>query len=378
MPDDPMIPWFRVDLGAPELARLARAVEGRHVTMGPLAAEMERGVARLLGVPEVVLVNSGASALLVALAACGVGPGDEVVVPGLSFIATAHAPMLLGARVRLVDVTVDRGLLDPELLEAAVTPRTRAIVPVHLNGRAVDMDAILDFARPRGIAVVEDAAQALASRDGRGRPLGTLGDAGCFSFGITKLVTTGEGGAVLCRKPGQLARCRQLRNNGSLTLSANRYDGFGLNFRPVDLLAAVGLARLERVDETRAALGRVYRFYRRGLAGLPSVRLLDVDVDVGVGADAGAETGGGELPLWIEVLCADRDRIIAGLARRGIQARAFPPALCDAAHLDGSHPLPRARRFAEQGMVLPSGPDQRTEDLERVLAALADLGPAGG
>ena len=184
---DAGVPWFRVDLGSHEIERVGGAITSRHVTMGPESEEMEHRLAGFLDVPEVVLVNSGASALLVALAACGVGPGDEVVVPALSFIATAHAPMLLGARVRLADVLPDRPLMDPDSLESVVTSRTRAIVPVHLNGRGADLDRIMSFARHRGIAVVEDAAQALGSRDAQGRSLGTRSDAGCFSFGITKL-----------------------------------------------------------------------------------------------------------------------------------------------------------------------------------------------
>jgi len=361
MPED-LIPWFRVDFGDDELARIEEAIGNRRVTMGPVSDELERRLASLLDVREVVLVNSGASALAVSLAACGVGPGDEVIVPGLSFIATAHAPMLLGATVRLADVLPNSPLMDPESVALLITERTRAIIPVHLNGRAVDIDRISGLARDRNIAVIEDAAQALASRDAKGRPLGTVGNAGCFSLGVTKLVATAEGGAVTSPDADVLARCRRLRNNGFLSLSEDQYAGFGFNFRPVDLLSAMGLARMDRLDRTIESLVRVYRFYRRELADIPFLRLIEVDVD------------GGELPLWIEAVCADRDRVVGELAERGVQARPFPPSIEEADYLSCVDRVPNARHHAARGLVLPSGPDQTPEDLEGVVVALKDVG----
>lgn len=349
-----------MDLGEAEAEALREALSARRVTMGPLTAELEARLAAFLGVPHGVLVNNGASALVAALLACGVGPGDEVVVPGLTFIATANAARVLGARVRLVDVRPDRPLMDPEGLPAVLGPRTRVIVPVHLGGRAADLAGVLEAAAACGARVVEDAAQALGSRDAHG-PLGTRSGLGCFSLGVTKAVTTGEGGAVAAADPDMDRRVRCIRNNGAVSLADNRFEGLGLNFRPLDLLAAVGLVRMQGIERTLERLRAVYRRYRDGLAGSKALRLIPVDVE------------GGEVPLWVEVLAADRDAVVRGLAARGIEARPYPPALCDVSHVGSPDPLPRARYFAAHGLVLPSGPDRTDEEVDRVLEVLADL-----
>lgn len=355
------IPWYRVDLGEVAISGLAGALRDRRVTMGPLTRELERRLARFLEVPDVVAVNSGASAILAALMACDVGPGDDVIVPGLSFVATANAPRILGARVRLVDVCRERPVLDPDVIEAAITPRTRAIVPVHLNGRAADLDALYPVAEEHGLKVVEDAAQALGSRDDQAF-LGTRSHVGCFSTGITKLVTTGEGGFLTARQPETLDALRRIRNNGASDLSENRFDTPGFNFRPLDLLASLGLTRLDRLEDDMESLRTVYRFYEGELRELPWLRVLPVDLD------------GGELPLWFEVACARRDLVLSHLGDRGIQARPFPPALCDSPHLEAGLELPRSRYHACHGLVLPSGPDQSREDLALVVEALREIG----
>lgn len=362
---DPLIRWWRLDLGEAEAAALREALSARRVTLGPLCADLESRLASFLEVPHCVLVNNGASALVAALLACGVGPGDEVVVPGLTFIATANAARLIGARVRLVDVRPDRPLMDPEGLPAVLGPRTRVIVPVHLGGRAADLAGVREAADACGARVVEDAAQALGSRNGHGF-LGTRSDVGCFSLGVTKLVTTGEGGAVVTSDTRLDGLVRRVRNNGALSLADNRFEGLGLNFRPLDLLAAVGLARLDAVGKSLERLRAVYRRYRDGLAGLAAFRLIPVGVE------------GGEVPLWVEVLATDRDAAIRGFAARGIEARPYPPALCDVEPVGSPRPLPRARYFAAHGLVLPSGPDRTDAEVDRVLEVLADLDRAIG
>jgi len=354
------IPWFRTDLGDADVAAVATALRDRRVTTGPLTAELERRVAAFLGVPDVVAVNSGAAALLAALKALGIGPGDEVVLPGCSFVAPANAVLLAGAEVRLADVDPVRAVMDPGALEAAIGPRTRAVIPVHPNGRAADLDTIREIARRRCLVVIEDAAQALGSRDRRG-PLGTGSDAGCFSTGITKLLATGEGGIIAARDPAVLAATRRYRNQGAESPAGNRFDHEGFNLRPTDVLSALGVARMDGIDARTASLRRVHRTCREAFSDLRRLRLFDVD------------EAAGELPLWVEAIAADRDRVIAGLAARGIEAKPYPPALCDCAHLRCPAPLPRSRFFADHGIVLPSGPDQPDEDLARVALALREI-----
>jgi dTDP-4-amino-4,6-dideoxygalactose transaminase len=402
---EPKVNWWRTDLGDAEIAALSGAIRARHVNLGPLCAELERRLARSIGAPNAAVTTSGSVALLLSMIVAGVRPGDEVIVPACTFIAPAHAALLLGAKVRLVDVGAERPLIDPAAAAAAVTERTRAIVAVHLNGRACDVAALRSAAKAAGAKVIEDCAQALCSRGPQGA-LGTLGDIAAFSLGITKLVTTGEGGFVVARDPGVHDAVLKLRNHGTVDIARNRFEQFGCNFRMTDLQAAVGLAQLERLEQKIAGVRRVHAYYREHLAGLGYLRLLEVREQEG------------ELPLWSEALCTERDRVVARLRERGIEAKPFHPTLEDSPHVGASEAfpdagrfgefpdtrgsgelpdpgrigefsnarrfgefpnarrfgeLPNARRFAALGLTLPSGPDQPEAALARTAAVLREL-----
>lgn len=359
------IRWWRTELGADEADAVARAIADRRINRGSVCARLEQELADRLGFAHVLLTSSGSAAIALALQACGVGPGDEVIVPAATFIATAHAPRLLGATVRLADVRPDRPLLDPVSLEAAITPRTRAVIPVHLGGGICDMPAILAVARRHGLAVVEDCAQALGSRRD-GRSVGTAGRAGAFSMSIAKLITTGEGGFVGTDDPDLHDRLHRLHNQGVRVIFDNVYDAPGFNLRFNDLLAAVGIVQVGRLPEKIAAVRRVREFYARELADLPYLRMLPVDL------------AGGELPAWSQVLCADRDRVVRLLAERGIQTRPIYPCLADSPHLGCPGAFPRARHLCARVLTLPSGPDQRPADLERVVDTLHEIAPLVG
>jgi dTDP-4-amino-4,6-dideoxygalactose transaminase len=363
MASRPEIRWWKTDLGDLEIRGLEDAIRGRHINRGPICQELERQLADVLDVPHVVLTTSGSAGLLLSLLACGVGPGDEVIMPAQSFVAGAHAAMMLGAGVKLVDVLPDRPLMDPAQIEAAITDRTRVIMPVHLNGMACDMAAINAVAGRRGLKVVEDAAQSFASacRDGA---LGTLADLGAFSMGITKLITTGEGGFVATRNTETYTKLLKLRNHGVLAIADNVFDGFGFNLRFNDVLAAVGLAQMRRLPAKIAALKENYACYSRELAGLPFLRMLEVRL-----AD-------GELPLWTQVLCAERQKVIALLSEQGIETKPFHPVLADSKHLKAAGDFPCSRFYAACGLILPSGPDQGMENLRRTVQALRDAAGA--
>ncbi len=353
----PRIPWWNTDLGELEVEAAAAAIRGRTIHHGPLCRTFEDELAAALGLPHVVAATSGSVALLLALLACDVGPGDEVVVPALTFIAPAHAALLLGARVRLVDVCADRPVLDPDALRAEVGPRTKAIVVVHPNGRAADVAAVRAIAAGVGARVVEDCAQALFSRGPHGW-LGGTGDIAAFSLGITKLLTTGEGGFVATRDAALGDRLRRLRNHGVHAIANNVFEMIGGNFRLTDLQAALGRAQLTRRAAKMEAVRRVYATYRDGLQGVEGVRLLEVDVERG------------ELPLWSEVMCDHRAAVVAALAEQGIASKPFHPCLAASPHVGDARRFPHAERFAVHGLTLPSGPDQTPAALVETIAAL--------
>lgn len=356
----PRIPWWNTDLGELEVEAVTAAIRGRTIHHGPLCRRFEDELASALELPHVVAATSGSVALLLALLACDVGPGDEVIVPALTFIAPAHAALLLGARVRLADVCPDRPVLDPAAVRAELGPRTKAVVVVHPNGRAADVAAIRAVAAEVGARVIEDCAQALFSRGPQGW-LGCAGDIAAYSLGITKLLTTGEGGFVATRDAELGDRLRRLRNHGVHAIAGNVFEMLGGNFRLTDLQAALGLAQLTRRDAKMAAVRAVYETYRSGLQGVPGIELLAVDVVHG------------ELPLWSEAMCDERAHFVAGLAARGIASKPFHPCLAASPHVGDGRRFPNAERFAAHGLTLPSGPDQSPADLAQTVAALRAL-----
>ncbi|MBM7866693.1 aminotransferase class I/II-fold pyridoxal phosphate-dependent enzyme [Heliobacterium gestii] len=351
------IRWWRTKLGDNEGQRIVASIEQECLSQGAVTAELERQVAASMNVSYAVATTSGSMALLMALLSLGIGPGDEVIVPNRTFIATAHAVLLCGATVVLADTRQDLPLIDLEQAEQLITKRTKAIMPVHLCGRDAGMAEIRQFAKERGLFVVEDACQAMFSRNGDGF-LGTQGDIGCFSLGVTKLLTTGQGGLLVTNDEALYQRLKLLRIHGVKDTFEAAYGQFGFNFRFNDILASIGLEqmahRAEKVERVRA----IYDRYREGLQDLEPVRLLPV-----------RETEG-EIPLYIEVLCQDREQVRRYLAEQQIESRPFLPNLHLSPHLHAQGKYPKSQRFHEQGLFLPSGPAQPMENIDQVIACL--------
>lgn len=356
----PEVPWWNVHLGDTEIDAVSAAIRARHVNQGKLCRFFEERMANLLGTPCTVTSSSGSSALVLSLLAHEIGPGDEVILPAHTFIATAHAVQLVGARPVLADVQQDRPLLELAAVERSLNSRTRAVIPVHLNGAACDTGALIRRLRPRGIVVIEDAAQALMSRGPDGM-LGTVGDAGAYSLSMTKLITTGEGGLVAFHDERLIESARAFRNQGTRQVSGNVFDRFGFNFRFTDLQAAMALVQIDVLDARVDRMKAVHSFYTRHLSDLPFLKVLPVHSERG------------EVPLYSQVLCSSRERVIRFLAEHAVETRAFHPSLSDSPHLASNGDFPNAERFSRLGLTLPSGPDQTTENLERTVSLLHDL-----
>ena len=360
-PARPLVPIAAPRIGAREQAAVAAVLASGHLVQGPqVAAFEEEFCAEAVPGRRGVAVNSGTSALHVALLALGVGPGDEVVVPSFTFAATANAVALTGAVPVFADIDPVTFCLDPASVEAAITPRTRALLPVHLFGHPADMTALGAIAAAHGLLVLEDAAQAHCAT-WRGQPVGALGDAGAFSFYPTKNMTCGEGGMVTTADPAVERRARLLRNQGMEQRYRN--EVVGLNVRMTDVHAAIGRVQLESLREwTRAR--------RRNAAALTAA--LAATAPPGVVTPSEAEGAG---HVWhqytIRVRGCDRDAFLDGLARRGIGAAAYYPvpvhrlpAFAGAA----AQELPRTDEAAAEVLSLPVHPSLSAADV----AAVAD------
>ena len=315
----------------PERRALARAgrMQGTSFFDCDVVRRFEGELAARWGSRHVLALSSGTAALHTALMAGGIGPGDEVIVPVLTYVATALAVKQAGATPRFVDIDPWTFNLDPERVEAAVSARTRAIVPVHMGGVPCDMEAIGEIARRHGLLVIEDAAHAHGSTL-HGRWMGTIGHVGCFSFGAPKSITTGEGGALMTDDPEIARRARMAMNlgecaaDGTPSMSLDYfspetrldYPVLGWNYRMGVAQASLGVGQLERFDRIRARRMRNAETLRAALADVPGLRVQRVP--------AGAEVCFYTVPVQVSDAAAlGRAEVLAGLAREKIDFRLF-------------------------------------------------------
>jgi dTDP-4-amino-4,6-dideoxygalactose transaminase len=277
----PFLPFAAPDIGEEEIAEVVATLRSGWVTTGPRARQFEaRFGAWLGGGLETVAVNSATAGLHLALEAVGVGPGSEVITTTHTFTATAEVVRYLGADPVFVDIREDTLCIDPEQVEKAITPRTKAIIPVHFGGLAADMPALLEIAQRHSVAIIEDAAHALPTTNG-GKLIGTLGsDATVFSFYANKTITTGEGGMIVTRNPAIASRARIMRLHG---ISRDAFDRFtsdvpswyyeviapGYKYNLTDLAAAIGIPQLAKAYEFQARRRAIADRYRSSLAGCP-------------------------------------------------------------------------------------------------------------
>ena len=340
-------------------------------SMGPRVAELERELAAFLETKHALAVANGTAALHLSLLACGCGPGDEVVVPSLNFVAAANTIRHVGATPVFCDIKGDHDLnLDPEDVEEVLGPRTKAIVVLHYGGYPCDMEAVLELARGRGLVVIEDAAHAPGARLD-GRMCGTLGDVGCFSFFSNKNLPVGEGGAVVTDDDEIAERIRLLRSHGMTTLTWDRHRGHahtydvvaqGFNYRLDELRAAIALVQLRRLEDLNAARAALSVRYRSLLADLDGA-LVPFD---------GAAHSAHHLAVLVLPPSVDRDRVREEMRTRGVQTSVhYPPIHSFSLYrADADRPLPRTEDVASRLVTLPLFPHMREDEIERVVEAL--------
>lgn len=361
------------------MAALREPLQTGWLAQGPRVEAFERVFAERLGVRHAVAVSSCTSALHLILIALGIGPGDEVVVPSFTFVASANAVEYVGARPVLVDVDPATFNLNVAALEPALTPQTRAIMPVHQFGLCADMPAVHRIAEQHGLSVVEDAACGLGASVA-GRPAGTFGVA-AFSFHARKIITTGEGGMVTTDSDALAAHLRRLRSHGASAGAADRHargewqlpghDELGFNFRMTDLQASVGLVQLDKLEEILVRRRRMAERYRSGLSGLPGIHVP-------------SEPSGYVHAYQSYVLQIDeeapfsRDELARYLLDRGIATRQGTHAvhgLSYYAEKYGYRPehLPVAWRADRGSLALPLFPSLELDDLDYVIDAVRAL-----
>jgi dTDP-4-amino-4,6-dideoxygalactose transaminase len=357
----PLIPLSRPWIGPEEKAAVIEVLESGMLAQGPRVAALEEAFARMTGARHAIATTSGTTGLHLALLAHGIGPGDEVITSPFTFIASVNAILFTGAKPVFADIDEASFNIDPERLEAAITPRTKAVMPVHLYGQPCDMDEICAIAERHGVVLLEDAAQAVGATY-RGRHVGTFGTA-VFSLYATKNVMSGEGGMITTDADDVADRARLLRNHGMR--NRYEYEMLGYNFRLTDVLAAIGLAQLGRMEEATRR--------RRSNAGYLNAHLR------GIGTPVVKE---GRDHVWHQYTvrlpqALDRQETVRRLGEDGIGtgvfyplgAHRFPHVQAETGDVD----LPVTDRVAASVLSLPVHPLLGQSDLERIAAAVNSL-----
>ena len=356
-----MIPVYSPDLSGNERRYVAEAVETSWISsIGPFIDKFEGALRETIGVPHVIALSNGTVALHLALHCLDIGPGDEVIVPTFTYIASVNTIKQTGAVPVFADVRPDDWLIDPAKIEALITPRTKAIMPVHLYSAVCDPQ-VNAIARAHGLKIVEDCAEVLGTTIG-GRHVGTDADVASFSFFGNKTITTGEGGAVATNDDALAARMRKVKGQGQSFSRRYWHDELGFNYRMTNICAAIGSAQMERLSSILARKREISRMYRDALRS-SGVEFQAVPANV-------------EMSEWLVTLLlprgSNRDAIMATLAEQGIDTR--PVFYC--AHqmpmylTDKSFPV--AEDISARGISLPSYPALTNEQVEQIAAALQD------
>jgi perosamine synthetase len=360
-------------IGERELAYATDAVRSGWVSsLGPYIERFERAFAHYVGVSHAVAVSNGTVGLHLALHALGIGPGDEVLVPDLTFVATAHAVLQTGATPVFVDVEPDTWCLDPIAAERAITPRTRAIMPVHLYGHPADMDGIQRLADDHESFIVEDAAEAHGA-EYHGRKVGSIGKVGVFSFYGNKIITTGEGGMLTTNDAALANRLRHLKDHGMSPQRRYYHTELAFNYRMTNIQAALGLAQLEQIERFIERRRQIFRWYVKELAGLPSIML-------------NVERPGTRNVYWMSSVVlksqchVTREELASRLRLQDIDSRPFFVPMHQLPHLANFRSVsrqgdgcPQAEWIAARGLNLPSGGSLDEQTVHRIARTVATI-----
>jgi len=353
------IPNYEPILGQEELELLEDCIRtGWISSLGKYIPRFERAFAKFCGCEHAIATANGTAALHLALMAYGIGKGDEVIVPDATYVATANSVAYTGAKVVLVDVSKETWTIDPDLIERAITKKTKAIIVVHLYGHPCDMDAINELARKRGIKVIEDAAEAHGSKY-KGKRVGPLGDIGCFSFYGNKVITTGEGGMLTTNDADTTARLRQLLDHMMDPHRRYYHAEIGYNYRMTNMQAAVGCAQMKRIAGLIAKKRKIAKMY--------SARLRDVE-----GIQPPPEMPWATNIFWLYTIVLNKSygltaaELAGKLAADGIDTRSIFLPMHSLPMYAARKKFPVSTGLAQNGLSLPSSPLLDEDDIDRI------------
>lgn len=360
---EPFIPQFAPWFDKSEALELSNYMESDgYLTEFRLTQQFEKTLCDYTSSKHAIMTNSGTTALMTMLYACSIGPGDEVIVPNYTMIATPNAVRAVGATPVLVDIDLDSLSMDLEKTREAVTSRTKAVLLVLANGRepSPGINAFLELCQDLGLLLLEDAAQALGSFYKDGRAMGTAGAAGMISFSVPKIITTGQGGCVLTSNDDLALRARGVKDFGRERGGVDIHPEFGLNFKFTDLQAAVGVSQMRKLKERVDLKRDIYATYREHLAGIPEIHFFEQDLE-------------NTTPWFIDVAVPNREELVDHLARNQIGTRPmYPPINCQPIY-EQSGSFSNSGWVGEHGLWLPSSSQLSAPEISRVTSAIRDF-----
>jgi len=357
MENNKKITWWEPEFGEDEAKAVYEVVRSGYVNEGKVSEELSNEIKKLLKVNFAITAPNGTLSLFLALKALGVGIDDEVIIPSLSFIGTASAVTLTGAKPVFCEISrYDCNIL-PDKIESLISDKTKAIMPVHINGRNANLKEIIKIAKIYGISVVEDAAQALGSKF-KGESLGTIANAGVISLAPTKIITSGQGGLILTNDQNLSEKIIKLKDHGRLMRSWNYHPEIGFNFKYNDILAALALAQLKNLSKRLEKAKIDYRQYFEGLEEINEIEFFKTNFE------------DGNIPLWVDIkFKGNRERFIEYMSTKNITCRPFWPPIHKQSGYKKFHtsPLPNTEKISSNGLWLPSGPNKTKKDIKRVI-----------
>lgn len=343
-----MEPW----VGEEEEKEILSVLKSGWLTEAGKTREFEKEVASFVGSKYAVVVSNGTVSLFLALSSLGVGPSDEVIVPDFTMIASPNSILLSGAKPIFVDIEKETLCLDLTEVEKKISKRTKAIMPVPINGRAPDMTKLMAIAKKHKLFVVEDAAQALGSYY-QERHLGTFGEIGSFSFSTPKVITTGQGGALVTNSKRLYEKMVRIKDFGRRKRGTDDHEELGYNFKITDLQAALGVAQMRKLDWRLKRKKEMYTLYRKLLQDAPEIKFIKTNLE-----DVS--------PWFIDIIVPNPVKLKGYLKKRGIGTRRFYPAIHTTKPYKGVGKFPNSLWVAKHGLWLPSSTFLKNTDIKRI------------
>ena len=332
-------------------------LKSNFINEGSQTREFEKKICKLLKVKYAVTTTSGTVAIFLALKAAGIRNGDEVIIPNITFPATANAVKMAGGKIILADVNPINLLIDEKSLIKKINPKTKFIIPVHLSGRGGNIKKIVSLGKKKSIKIIEDAAEALGSKS-QGKNLGSFGIAGCFSFAPNKILTTGQGGIVVTNNFKLFKKLKRLKDQGRegpTTGGEDKYVSIGYNFKFTNLQSSLALSQMKNINWRMKKLSKIYKFYLKNINQNKYFRIINFNIK------------DGELPLWIDAWCSNRNKLFNFLKSKNIICRYYwkPINTCKP-YKSSFKDLLNSKKLQKKMMWLPSSLDMSIKEQKKV------------